>query len=223
MKIKVFLFLIIVGFLLARCSIFDDEVVYSCDPDINKIVNANIAVYKNLDRAEWKKLAPEMKIPVYRTFSSEKKRLFWKSKYKELQNLKWTEAEKAHIDLLYSLLEKQPDLFDQNTLKDQRKMVSFTVFCYNWNQYAVDSLKWDKKFVYAVSASGAEIKSSEVAYWDNDSSNTCGCSQKSDWCDIAGELYGVSACRSHPCEKTNDGCGTLWRFSCDGICKNAYD
>ncbi|MEP6912539.1 MAG: bacteriocin fulvocin C-related protein [bacterium] len=40
---------------------------------------------------------------------------------------------------------------------------------------------------------------------------TCGCSHSSDWCWIVCS-GGVG------CEHTDDGCGTLWRYACDGQC-----
>jgi hypothetical protein len=42
---------------------------------------------------------------------------------------------------------------------------------------------------------------------------TCACSTDSDWCPISGY------CNSTSCKPTESGCGTMWRYPCDGACR----
>jgi len=42
---------------------------------------------------------------------------------------------------------------------------------------------------------------------------SCDCSTQSDWCPISGY------CHSTSCTPTDGGCGTLWRYTCDGGCR----
>jgi hypothetical protein len=41
----------------------------------------------------------------------------------------------------------------------------------------------------------------------------CTCSTQSDWCPISGY------CNSNDCKTTESGCGTLWKYPCDGVCR----
>ena len=42
---------------------------------------------------------------------------------------------------------------------------------------------------------------------------SCTCSTQSDWCPISGYCHGTG------CTPTDSGCGTLWRYTCDGGCR----
>jgi hypothetical protein len=42
---------------------------------------------------------------------------------------------------------------------------------------------------------------------------SCTCSTQSDWCPISGYCHGTT------CTPTESGCGTLWRYVCDGGCR----
>ena len=42
---------------------------------------------------------------------------------------------------------------------------------------------------------------------------SCDCSIESDWCPISGYCHG------NGCTPTDSGCGTLWRYTCDGGCR----
>lgn len=42
---------------------------------------------------------------------------------------------------------------------------------------------------------------------------SCDCSTASDWCPISGYCHATS------CTPTDSGCGTLWRYTCDGGCR----
>jgi hypothetical protein len=43
--------------------------------------------------------------------------------------------------------------------------------------------------------------------------NACTCSTDSDWCPISGY------CATTNCRKTQSGCGTLWSYPCNGVCR----
>ena len=53
--------------LLVSCN--NDELVYSCDKDIDAFIKKDLSTYSNITREDWKDLPDSLKIPVYRTFS----------------------------------------------------------------------------------------------------------------------------------------------------------
>ncbi|MFI0420593.1 bacteriocin fulvocin C-related protein [Spongiactinospora sp. 9N601] len=47
---------------------------------------------------------------------------------------------------------------------------------------------------------------------------TCGCSTLDDWCATGSTCRGCANCSSCYCTCTASGCGTLWRYCCNGNC-----
>lgn len=82
---------------------------------------------------------------------------------------------------------------------------------------AMDDLKND-----AISAFGFKDAKSLLATMGNKSLQTrddakedieCGCSTQSDWCDSGYH------CAGGGCTQTSSGCGTLYKYACDGLCR----
>jgi hypothetical protein len=136
------------------CATMED--VYSCDPNIDKLVKTDLSSYKNIERADWLQLDESLKIPVYRTFSAEKKRDFWKAKFDNLKQLEWTKAEIEHINLLCSFIDENSHLFLDKP-KKQEELNFITAFTSDWSQYATNTLKWSKQLIYDIIASGNDV------------------------------------------------------------------
>ncbi|WP_147268023.1 bacteriocin fulvocin C-related protein [Spongiactinospora rosea] len=49
-------------------------------------------------------------------------------------------------------------------------------------------------------------------------SATCGCSTQDDWCATGSSCRGCANCSYCACTCTASGCGTLWRYRCNGNC-----
>ena len=95
---RCFSFLLVIILSLVSCN--KNEVIYSCNSEVNDWVNKNLYGISTMTRSEWKALDNEYKIPVFRAFSQEQRILFWKEKIKrnverdlrqwnQLQSLGW--------------------------------------------------------------------------------------------------------------------------------------
>lgn len=109
-----------------------------------------------IDRDTWKSLPPQIRIPVYKTFSYEKKRDFWRLKHEELMKLNWNQAELEHINLFYSVICEDPILMERGVQSEEIED-RFEIFLYNWKEHAREVLGWNVVQVFAVSGSGDEV------------------------------------------------------------------
>lgn len=229
-KRHILIILSIVLVLLSFTSCSNDELVYSCDKEINELVTKNLTEYSSMTRDEWLKLPDSLKIPVYRTFSVDLKYKFWQKKCEELLSLEWSDAERAHINALYNFIKDRPQFFSDSYFDNEASLAEFENFISEWYRKAHDDLGWPRPLIYYIAVVGYKLTGDMQHNFDDGgglgggsgggggSSNDCGCSQTNDWCDLAGETGGVS-CKSHTCNTTSSGCGWFWKFSCNGICK----
>lgn len=227
MKKKILMFCFIsIGVIMSSCS--NDE-MYSCDPEANEWAKQNKSKIAEMNRSEWKQmtLKGEYRMAAFRAFSPEQQQSFWINKLEEVLNMNWSEKEKNHIQLLLNFC-KETDVFSKGVSDE------FEIFAYKWLDYGRETLKWNSSTMYGICATGykmldkegnLEIQktiSSHLLRNGNESGQgDCGCSQKSDWCDLFNEIPGsVIGCNPDSCVITEDGCGLLWQFACDGICKS---
>lgn len=228
-KRHILIILSIILVLLSFTSCSNDELVYSCNKEINELVKKNFTQYSSITREEWLKLPDSLKIPVYRTFSVDLKYEFWQQKREELLSLEWSYAERAHINVLYDFIKKRPQFFSDDYFDNEALLAQFENFIRDWYSKAYNDLGWSRPLIYYVAVVGHKLTGDMQQHFkeggglgggtpDGGTSNDCGCSQTNDWCDLVGEAGGVS-CKSHPCNKTSSGCGWFWSFSCNGICK----
>lgn len=221
-------------FILSGYLISCESDVYSCDPLADDWVKENLIEVQIMTRSSWLKLneRESVKKAAYVAFYPEIKKKFWADKIIEVINdFSWNEKEKDHLSLLLDYVNKT-DIFNRKEVSED-----FELFVYKWNEYAVNELNWTRKLIYAITANGNRLlsKSGDTAgtsdeEFDNKTrmkTNSedsgypnCSCSQQSDWCDIFGEIPPwVLSCSGYNCKQQVKGCGTLWEFPCDGICK----
>jgi hypothetical protein len=98
----------------------------------------------------------QVRIPVYETFPTEKKRTFWQLKHEELKRLAWTPAELEHINSFYSVICKNPLLMERGAESEELEDW-FEVFRYNWREHGHDAFGWDGRVLYAISVSADEL------------------------------------------------------------------
>lgn len=208
--------------------------IYSCDSVANEWVKQNLKEVQVMTRSSWLELTEKesVKRAAYVALKPHKKQEFWENKILEVINdFNWNEKEHKHLKVLFEYL-KQTDMFKENEVSDELEL-----FIYKWNEYAIHELKWTRKLIYGITANGnrlvnkngdcdkshddlpekARIKTQSEDDWLTE----CSCSQISDWCDIVGEIPPwVMSCNSHNynCREVQ-GCGTFWKYTCDGICK----
>ena len=214
---------------LTSCS-GDDEQVYSCDKQVNTWVKANASSLQTMTREQWKGLSERVNIPVYRAFSPEQKYTFWKEKISELRTLPWSAKELEHIMRLDTFLNNNKSLFSNEKMSDEEKD-DLDVFSYKWIDYAEKELGWSKELIYAIVATGSEVKdtkgtlrtrkrsSKAIAKLtplaeSNTSQSECHCNTES----LVSRFLTGFYCEYAKCETTNDGCGFLTLYKCDGTC-----
>lgn len=216
---------------------------FSCNKGIEQQIQRSIGYYSNLSREEWKDLPDELKIPVYRTFSSKDKYNFWIEKQQEVLQLEWTNKEIEHIEMLFSIFEGNFSFFEDGYVEgNEKELKRVKYFVNQWENYAITELNWNRTLIYALCASGDDVTKiirqiEKGEYTGTREGNGCGCSQKSDYCDIMGDLNGVVSCQDGPDCKASasanaisaathrglfGGCGFFWLFKCNGICRGPY-
>jgi hypothetical protein len=232
MKVVKFIVAITLPFMLIGVCVFvinacqKDEInQFSSNKGIERKIQKNIEYYTNLSREEWKDLPDEMKIPVYRTFSPVGKYNFWIEKQQEILQLEWKDVEIIHIELLFSIFEGNYSFFEDGYVEDNEKESERVIFFVNqWENYAITDLNWNRTLIYALCGSGDEVSKIIRQIEENEYTETrgdCGCSQKSDFCDIFGEAR-VYCLDGPGCTRAPGGCGFFWLFKCNGICRGSY-
>ena len=230
MKSLLLLGIVFASFFLCACQ---KELLYSCDPEIDKIVRNNISEVQVMDRTQWLNIEKQdLQRGYYVAFSSEQKHTFWKEKLAEVLELDWSEQERAHLLILVDFLEKNPQMFSPD--KNQKADDTFDLFMYRWQDDAKEKLGWNKKMLYAIAATGNKMlnKAGDIASasdsdhplvksrsesgsgsgWKN-----CSCSTKQDFCDLTGEFQ--QRCREYAgCKLYFIDCGWVRKQECDGNC-----
>lgn len=123
--------------------------MYSCDPDIERWANENVLEISRMSRMQFLNLKKDSyKRAAYRIFDTEKKREIWNEKYQELEKLDWSEVEWKHIELIYSLiLDYEKSIFTSIDLNNNDELL---IFIYRWQEYANNTLGWNKKQIHAI-------------------------------------------------------------------------
>ena len=206
--------------------------MYSCDPDIERWANENVLEISRMSRMQFLNLKKDSyKRAAYRIFDTEKKREIWNEKYQELEKLDWSEVEWKHIDLIYSLiLDYEKSIFTSIDLNNNDELL---IFIYRWQEYANNTLGWNKKQIHAICYSIEKVLNKQgdldknfedeiIALTQGEGVGfECSCSQKSSYCDILDhEGPDYTTCRTPTrgsCKPTS-GCGLFWLFECDGMC-----
>lgn len=212
---------------IASCS-EQDEMTYSCDKTVDTWAKSNIAKIQNMNRAAWKALPAEKKRAAYRAFTPQQKITFWKDKFTGVLALNLTEKEREHIKLVYDFIIEHQDFFNNRELTDEENN-TLDLFFYKWTTIAQEEFGWDMKLLVAIAASGDDINvkrgNNGILYSISDPSidatkNDCHCNTAilSDFCNVTSQ----GPCEDVDCVETSDGCGWIWRQSCNGRCAGVY-
>lgn len=234
-KMMTLLFLIMI-FCLSSCQ--KDDMLYSCDPNVEKWANENSAEISKMNRINFLKLGNDSyQKAAYRVFNVEKKRTIWKEKYQELKNLNWSEPEWNHIDLIYSLvLDDKLSVFKPIDIENDDELLKFI---YHWQEYASEVLGWNKKQIFAICYSIGKVVNKQgdldlnyeqkrtimLNRTESGVGSECSCSQVSSYCDILdheGPDYAYCRTPSGGSCKEIPGCGLFWQFTCTGVCSGLY-
>lgn len=227
MKKKLLTFTILVSLALVGTVSFiacnHEEETYSCDVQIDNLLKADLNKYSNLSRAEWLNLPDSLKIPVFRTFSNEKKLDFWKEKHRELLELKWTDAEKNHIDDIYSFLYDKVNIFEYYDNKEAKQLGDSLLYTFNkWYEESVNTYGWSVAKIYALVGIGDRYSDDLVTILDRDITIT-GRYYREQVCDCNSSFLcrfwrAGDKCVKFNCATSKGGCAIFYLLNCEGEC-----
>lgn len=224
MKKMVLFFGMIAVLILTNCA--KDELVYSCDPVIDRWVVDHLEEIKKMDRKTWLTYPLEYGKPIFRAFTPEQQVEFWKDKFMEVKSLEWSAEALAHIELMEEFILNHRDFFEGKKLTDEQND-ELDVFCYKWQTYAIEKLGWTKMMVVQMIMSGYPMQK----YGEEAATRTspppggsldpaaklpCGCNLKHDFCDDTNHAV---ECKKTGCSEKEKGCGWLVLQPCNGTCE----
>lgn len=202
----------------------EDEIHYSCDKKVDIWVKDNLKNVQNQSRSEWKNNLEELKIPIFRTFSENRKQQFWIDKINEVILAKqWAPQELNHIRLLLDTIISNRDWFADGGIQNQSDEVylSYQEFFYNWKTVAEVELNWSAAIILSIAATGNSLmfdnEGNIIPNWM--STKTKGLSGGDCQCHDGNVVFTTCSCGSGKCEDSVHGCGAVWVESCNGICE----
>lgn len=220
MKRRILILFAVASLGLSSCQ---EELLYSCNEELNGYVAENLEEIHLLNRAEWKDLDLELRIPVYRAFTQEQKQTFWIQKVEETMELNWNSEEMAHLQKLLDYFQCNPQIFADDFIENEEEFCEFDKFQYEWCAYAETELGWSKNLTYSIIADGNRIKDKNgtldisVEQWRKylrraeGAIPNCNCSTYDNNC----EHY----CSQNYACNVRQGCGAAWNFWCNGLCQ----
>lgn len=215
--------IIIALFVLSTITSCHDEMLeFSCNPDVNEFVKSNIILLSQINLDEFLAMSIPQQRAAYRSYSPEKRLELWTEKLEKILYIEsWIEQEATHIEDLinYLSIETFTKYEEENPTK-----IGNEIFAINWQDYASNILKWDKRrLVYIISS----LFLSEMDYESSLSQAIANINQVDDYpvydcdCNIGNDFCGSSSgrnCQDTGCNSTSSGCGWLWMEDCNGEC-----
>lgn len=230
MKIKLLSILFfIIG--MVSCS-NEDERSYSCNREVDAWVKNHLVEIQSMDRIDWLNVDNNLKIATFRAFTKKQKIEFWNDKLTQALDLDWNKEEKTHIIEVINFINSHSEFFASNKLTEDQENV-LELFFYNWMNYSIDTLKWDKKIVYALVCSGYPLKDKTgildthltiennierlTANSENEPELMCNC--RIDHLLACFPNTNIE-CKDIECYEDNKlGCGWIWLQACTGRCR----
>lgn len=228
---KILISMIMILSVLTACN--NEEVLYSCDPEVEQWTKENIGDIQTMTRSEWLDIDDNVyRTAVYAAFTPMQKYNFWRDKLNEVLKLGWNEQEKAHILSLLDFVDKHPALFNDDT--EDKDLLD--VFMYAWFEKAKEDLKWRDSIIYSIGVTGEKMKdtdgSLEIAQNSSkilvktrsEYSQNCDCNTTDDWCHVRyvnpppGYPTITATCSNPKCNPQKKGCGWFLTASCNGRC-----
>lgn len=192
-----------------------EELIYSCDPEINAIVKSGISEFSKESLSEYLDYDISLQRAIYRGFTPEKKRLFWLEKIDSvLMNTDFMELEIAHVLKLRSHITLG---FFNEGLRDSLIVKEREDFRDRWISYANDKLLWDiSRIAFLTNSLYFDETRYELIITEQKEmtlkslSFDCSCSTESDYC-------GGQTCNPGGCS-VKSGCGWFRQYDCNGAC-----
>lgn len=134
-----YLVLIIVSF----CSCQQDEIIYSCDPQINDFIRSNISEIQEMSRMDFLRVDRDLQPAIFSAFTVDQKQSIWLQKFQEVLSLNWSNKERLHIEKLVRFVSEKHCFENPEFYED-----SISIFSYKWVKYARMELKWTDQTIY---------------------------------------------------------------------------
>lgn len=205
---------------------------FSCNNEINEFVITNKEVLSNINREQILEYRADYQRAIFRSLNAEMRLALWKDKFTALKQLDWTAKE---VDLLKQIEATLTlNIFKEDYLSNEEFKVNLEMKFNSWIKYCSTELHWTDGRIYSLLGTLENqindknvlddfhininhLKNSDEA----PGSGTCECNSSSDYCSGligSGGSLGHCATGTH-CSTTTLGCGTLWTFSCNGMCE----
>lgn len=209
----------------------DDEIAYSCNPEINQWAIDNAEELQKMTRKEFLELENlDYQFAALGVFSAEQKISIWKGKIDQVLSLNvWNDLEKNHIESLYTIIDNNKSWFKDNRLKTKSALESqendILKTEYLWCEYAAETLHWTNEFTYKLISDPTDAVIANGKILPNTRYNTtinpdikkkdCNCTELgADW---GRSCYGPSCDTFKTCN-TVHRCGLLGSSRCTGLC-----
>ncbi len=204
--------------MILSCS--KDKEHYSCDAELDTWTKEHLKEIRAMSTEEWFELDYKYSRPAYIALKPISKFKIWEVKLNDVLRYDWNNKEEAHIKALLKFATMNKRIFKDDIYKNSKLFSKTKSFLDNWIKYAIDSLRWNRELVYAVSADphliadttgGLMIKNNGIELLSRPVGDTgllkCNCNLSSMW---------YLDCKNDPCEEIIPGCGTFLLFRCNG-------
>lgn len=212
---KIFSIALIFGVIFS-CQ--QDEIEYSCDAEINRIVKENKLEYSQILVTDLTIYDIVLQKAIFRSWDADKKRNAWLEKLLYIQNtFELTNSEYEHIQKLVDHIDV--DYFENDNIQNFQN--SRAAFAEEWINYAINELGWTEKFIAFLvfrlyttqSQFETELEFTNLEFEQYSmypAPENCNCNTSADFCSY-------SDCQQNGCTTTS-GCGWLWSEPCNGSC-----
>ena len=196
----------------------EDEILYSCDKEINEWVIVNKQSIQQMDRHDLLQMDKSTMRAAYRAFSKEQKIAFWISSVNDALELNWSNEEREHILKVKLFINSHTHFFDNRELTTD-KLDELESFFYLWLVYAKENFGWTNDIGIAIAGTGYQLNNTkgviEPGISDDLIVSDCECNDSalSDFCPVNSSCDGGVTCI-----KDSEGCGWLRKQKCNGMC-----
>lgn len=135
-----------VGLFTASCQ--KDELLYSCDHEIDQWTKDNYKNIQNFTVVEFLNLDYGKQKAAYIAMEEGQRHGLWIAKLNEILQMGWTQEEAEHIESLVSFIGKNKSLF--SNAETQQNSDLFELFMYSWMEYAQEVLFWDRETIHSI-------------------------------------------------------------------------
>ncbi len=214
---------LLILFISTSCS--NDELIYSCDAEVDKWAKSNLELLKTMEVSEFLTLETEAQRASFRAFSPEQRLRVWINKMDQVLTLEWNDIEKEHIRLLKSIFIENAIVYSLEATEEDKD--AFRVLGYKWVKYATEVLDWDPRLVGAIAGNPnillnkqgtLKIENNGLTKVKTRSEKTCDCNDDYwIWHDCG--VYKSCGWGGNDCDKTFMGCGLSWLDPCVALCQ----